>query len=193
VTPDARVIAGLLAGVVGAVAFVRYLRATFRGTTKPNRATWWILTVVGFLLAASYYASGARQTMWLPVSYALCPLVTAIVSLKHGEGGWTPFDRACLLGAGISVVLWWLCRSPLVALLINLFIDFVGLLPTIRKSYQRPASEDRIAWMIGLLASIINLFAVERWAFALAVYPLYMALGNGVIAVLLLCRRKNAP
>ena len=190
-TFETRVAAGLLAGVVATAAFAIYLRSTFRGQTKPNRATWWILTVVGFMLAGSYHSLGARHTIWLAVSYALCPLVTAIVSLKHGEGGWTQFDRACLIVAGISAVLWWLCHSPLVALLINLFIDFVGLLPTIRKSHERPASENRIAWLIAFLASVLNLFAVERWEFAIAVYPLYMALGNGVIAVLLYRRREE--
>lgn len=191
VTLDPKFVAGVLSGIVATAAFVLYLRATFRGPTKPNRATWWILTVVGLMLAGSYHSLGARHTIWLAVSYALCPLVTAIVSLKHGEGGWTQFDRACLIVAGISAVLWWLCHSPLVALLINLFIDFVGLLPTIRKSYERPASENRIAWLIAFLASVLNLFAVERWEFAIAVYPLYMALGNGVIAVLLYRRREE--
>ena len=188
-TFDAGVVAGLLAAIVAAVAFVLYLRATFRGETKPNRATWWILTVVGFMLTASYYSLGARHTMWLALTYALCPLITALVSLKYGEGGWTQFDRACLGVAGLSAVLWWLCHSPLVALLINLFIDFVGLLPTMRKSFLNSKSEDRAAWTLGFAASAINLFAVEEWKFAIAVYPIYMVAGNGLIVALLYRRR----
>jgi hypothetical protein len=123
--------------------------------------------------------------MWQPLVYALCPLVTAIVSLKRGEGGWTPFDRACVLAAGLSAVLWWITNSPLVALLINLLIDLIGVLPTIRKSWFRPQSENRVAWALNLLASIINLFAIERWSFAIVVYPIYMVAGNGLIVALL--------
>ena len=127
--------------------------------------------------------------MWLALAYALCPLITALVSLKYGEGGWTHFDRACLGVAGLSAMLWWLCHSPLVALLINLFIDFVGLLPTMRKSFLNPKSEDRAAWTLGFAASAINLFAIEEWKFAIAVYPIYMVAGNGLIAALLYRRR----
>ena len=45
------------------------------------------------------------------------PLVTALLSLKYGEGGWDRFDRNCLAASLVSVVVWWVARSPLLALL----------------------------------------------------------------------------
>src|SRR5688572_11025851 len=96
---DITAMAGKVAGVVSFVAFVPYILAILRGETKPNRATWWIWTVVGFMLGASYYSSGANNTIWVPVSYIVGPLVTALLSIKYGEGGWNRFDKGCLLGA----------------------------------------------------------------------------------------------
>lgn len=189
--PDITAVAGKVAGIISLAAFVPYLLAILRGETKPNRATWWIWTVVSFMLLASYYSSGAKNTIWIPIVYAISSLTTAILSIKYGEGGWTRFDRYCLLGAGVSVVLWWMFSSPLIALLINLFIDFMGALPTIRKSYYEPESEDRTAWALFFTGNIINLFAVENWTFAIAVYPIYMFLGSGLIATLIFIRRNN--
>ena len=189
--PDITAVAGKVAGIISLVAFIPYILAILRGETKPNRATWWIWTVIGLMLGASYYSSGANHTIWVPVSYIIGPFAVAILSIKYGEGGWTRFDRSCLLGAGVSVVLWWMFSSPLIALLIGLFIDLMGALPTIRKAYHKPESEDRTAWTLFFAGSTANLFAVESWTFAIAVYPIYMFFGNGLITAFIFVRRNN--
>ena len=189
--PDITAVAGKVAGIVSLVAFVPYILAILRGETKPNRATWWIWTVVGFMLGASYFSSGANHTIWVPVSYIIGPLATAILSIKYSEGGWTRFDKCCLLGAGVSMVLWWMFSSPLIALIINLFIDFMGALPTIRKAYYEPESEDRTAWTLFFAGNTTNLFAVESWTFAIAVYPIYMFFGSGLITAFIFIRRNH--
>lgn len=181
-------VAGWVAGLIEIAAIARYVHAIFRGNARPNRATWWILTLVGFLVAGSYYATGARHTMWVPLAYAIGPLFVAILSLKYGEGGWTRFDRTCVVAAMLSTALWVISDSPTLALLLFLSIDLAGLLPTMRKSYFDPASEDAPAWWLSFIAGLFNLAAVERWEFGIAVYPLYIAAGNGVIACLLLPR-----
>ena len=189
--PDITAVVGKVAGIISLVAFIPYILAILRGETKPNRATWWIWTVIGLMLGASYYSSGANHTIWVPVSYIIGPFAVAILSIKYGEGGWTRFDRSCLLGAGVSVVLWWMFSSPLIALLIGLFIDLMGALPTIRKAYHKPESEDRTAWTLFFAGSTANLFAVETWTFAISVYPIYMFLANGIITTLIFVRRNH--
>lgn len=185
------VVAGRVAGILSFVAFIPYILSILRKETKPNRTTWWIWTLVGLTLGSSYYFSGANHTIWVPVSYIIGPFITAILSIKYGEGGWTRFDRNCLLGTGLSLVLWLIFKSPLVALLINIFIDFMGALPTIRKSYHRPEEENRVAWVLFLAGNTANLFAIETWSFAIAIYPIYMFLANGLITVLVLRRKKE--
>lgn len=182
---DYALCAGVAAGLVGSAAALIYLRAIFQGETKPNRATWWILAAVGTILAASHYSSGARHTMWLALVYALIPLVVALVSIRHGEGGCGRLDLTCIITAGISVVLWWVFQRAVIALAINLLIDFIGLLPTIRKAYLRPQSENRVAWTLAFLASAISLVAVDPWKLSIALYPIYMATANGLIASIL--------
>lgn len=189
--PDIAAVSGKVAGIISLIAFLPYILAILRGQTKPNRATWWIWTIVGFMLGVSYHSSGANHTIWVPVSYIIGPLIIAILSIKYGEGGWTRFDRNCLLGAGVSVVLWWIFSSPFIALLINLFIDFMGALPTIRKAYNKPESEDRTAWALFFTGNTANLFAVEKWTFAISIYPIYMFLASGMIMALVFIRRNH--
>src|ERR1700730_15252856 len=111
--PDVQELLGQLAGVISLFGFVPYIMEIVRGKTRPNRATWWIWTMVGAMLCASYYASGARHTIWVPISYVVGPLVTALLSVKYGEGGSGRFDRFCLGSTLLSLLAWWLARSAL--------------------------------------------------------------------------------
>lgn len=182
---------GMVAGFVSLVAFIPYIISILRGKTKPNRASWWIWTVVGFMLAASYGASGAKDTMWVALSYLIGPFATAILSVKFGEGGWTQFDRVCIICAALSAVLWFIFDSPVVALLINIIIDGAGALPTIRKTWSEPENEDRLSWALFFTGNALNLLAVNPWTFAIAIYPLYLFVGCGIITAQVFLRPRH--
>src|SRR3989338_7300463 len=113
-------IIGLVAGFLSFSAYVLYIITTLRGKTKPNKATWWILTLIGVMIASSYYAEGARDTMWIALSYVAGPLVIAFLSLRYGEGTWERLDKICLAVAIASVVIWYLSNSALLVLIINI-------------------------------------------------------------------------
>lgn len=177
---------GMLGGVVALCAFVPYIWAIIRKTTTPNRATWLIWMIVGFLIAGSYYANGARETLWVALSYALGPLVVFVFSLFYGVGGTSFFDRMCLLVAGISLLVWIVFDNPFIALFLNIAIDFAGSLPTFRKVWHEPLSEDRVAWFMFWSAAILNFFAVTRWTWGIALYPMYTLIGSTTMIAFLL-------
>lgn len=176
---------GVLAGVLSFSAYTLYIYKTLKGKTKPNKATWWILTLIGVIISSSYYAGGARATMWIALSYVLGPLIIAITSIKYGEGEWESLDKWCLFVAIISAFVWYFSKSPQIALVMNIVMDFIALVPTIKKSYLRPEGEDRPAWTLESISGLINLFAIEIWSFSLYFYPLYLIFINGIITTLL--------
>jgi hypothetical protein len=167
-------VVGEVAGVVALGGFAPYVVSIVRRRTVPERATWWIWTLVGAMLCASYYAAGARGSIWVPVGYVVGPLVTAILALRYGEGGWSRFDRACLAGSALSLALWLVSGSPMVALVANVAVDFSGALPTLRKTYLEPWSESAASWAIFLVANALNLAALDGWSVETALYPLYL-------------------
>jgi len=184
---------GEIAGIVALAACPIYVYDILRGSTRPNRATWWIVTLVGCLIATSYWESGGRATIWIALTYIFSPLVIAVLSVKYGDGHWQALDRFCCLGALISVGVWWLASSALAALSINMAMDFLGLLLTVVKAYSNPLTESKAAWSIAALASLINVLAIERWNYAIAGYPLYLFTINCLIAGLLLHPGRAPP
>ena len=184
-TPAQQALLGALAGALSFLGFMPYIVEIVQGKTRPNRATWWIWTVVGAMLCASYYASGSPQAIWVPLSYVAGPLVTALLALKYGEGGWDRFDRTCLVASVLSLTLWWIAGSPWLALLANVGIDFLGALPTMRKTYREPAAESLPSWTIFLVADALNLGAIGTWSPATALYPVYLFTLAAVLVALM--------
>lgn len=186
---DYKTLFGQVAGLVALAAFVPYIVSILLGKTRPNRATWIIWTLVGVMLATSYHYSGDHLTIWVPVSYVIGPFVTMLLSIRYGEGGWTSLDRACLLLAVVSVFPWWLTGEPLVALLLNLFVDSLGVVPTLHKAYTEPETEDRLTWSMFCLANTLNLFALRQGTFAETAYPVYMFVAVGLVTIFIFVRR----
>lgn len=187
---DIASIAGKLAGIISLAAYVPYILSIFRKETKPNRASWIIWAIVSSIIALSYREAGASYAFLAPVGYVIGSTIVFILSIRYGVGGWTPFDRRCLIGAAISLVVWRIFNSPMSALLINLFINLLGTLPTLRKVWYQPETENKVFWSLVLLGTLVNLFAVEKWIFSMAVYPVSMIFLIGIVTVPVLWTKR---
>ncbi|HEV2560725.1 MAG TPA: hypothetical protein VGT78_01165 [Rhizomicrobium sp.] len=186
-------ILGVLAGGLSLVSSALYARSIFLGTTKPNRVTWWIVTLVSACIVASYWDVGARETLYLPIAYTISFLGIALISLWYGDGSpkLGPLDGVCLLGALTSASIWAFSSSPGLALGMAIGTEFIGLIPTIYKSYGRPASEDRSAWLLATFASFLNVLALTSWRPALSAYPIYVFTTNFFVLTLLFWPRRS--
>jgi hypothetical protein len=184
VTEAGRLLAGRIAGAISAVAFVPYAVSVARRKTRPSIATWFLWTVVGAVLAASYWSTGARASVWVAAAYVAGPLVTTLLALRYGTGGFSRFEKGCLAAALVSLVLWRLSGNPLVALALNIVVDLLAAAPTVRKAWRDPASEDRLSWTLFAAGNAANLPAIEAWTFAGAAFPVYLFLLTTTMAVL---------
>ncbi len=172
---------GLIAGILSIIAYVPYIFSILKDSTKPNRASWWVWLAMNVIILASYRSAGADTTIFVLVSYSVGTIVVALLSLKYGEGGWTSFDRNCLIVSAIGLVLWSVFSSPLPALLINIAVDLIGGLPTIRKAYYKPETENKAAWALFFAGSIFNIIAIDKFEFAIVIYPVAMFLVIGTV------------
>ncbi|PCI19189.1 hypothetical protein COB64_04065 [Candidatus Wolfebacteria bacterium] len=183
--------AGWAAGIFSLVAYIPYTVSILKKKTQPNRATWIIWTVVSLTMLFSYDAVGANETIWLLRAFALGTVITMLLSLKYGTGGWTRFDRGCLITAAVSLFAWWVFDSPLSALLISLFVDALGSLPTIKKLYHDSESENKTAWALFFIGSLSNVIAVNTWTFEIAIHPVIMFTTLSTIFILVFLKPKK--
>ncbi len=176
---------GIMAGILSLAGYIPYIFTTIKGQTQPNKATWFIWTLVGGLLASSYGAEGDLKAIWLPIGYFIGPLIVAILSIRYGYSIWTLLDKACVVVALISIVPWLISKNPTFTLVINVLIDSTGAIPTIVKSFQEPDTEDIHAWFIFFVANTLELLAISQWGIS-ALYPIYLFFLAGIIVLFLL-------
>lgn len=179
-------------GIVGATlslaSFVPYIYSILKKKTKPSIVTWSVWTFSAATVVFLYLQSDEPigWTILLPLMYLVGQGSIALLALRYGAREWTHFDVACLLGGLVSIGLLVFFHSPLLALLVSIAGDFFGALPTMRKAYYAPNTEDAMAWVLGALGAFAMLLAVEEVSFFIIVFPLYMFLSQGIIAGLVL-------
>lgn len=186
---DVKDILGISAGIISLFAYLPYITSIIKRETKPSRSSWWIWSFVGLLIIFTYYSVGARSTIWVPSVFFLGPLTVAILSIKFGEGtGLNKIDKICLLGSFVSIIIWIIFKSATLALFINIFIDFLGFLPTFQKTFINPLHENKISWILFFFGSILNILALKSLSLEIVSYPIYMFVMD--IIMLLLIYKK---
>ena len=178
-------ILGIASGVVLLCGNVPYISSIRRGEIRPNRVTWGIWTTIGFILLGSSYSIGATNTLWLQIAQVISQVIITFYTFKYSRGQWYFLDRVCLAGASLSLVFWWQSESPFVALLMNIAMDILGAVPTIKKIYSDPKSEDLTFWVLSFISAVLNLFAIEKFSIAFIAFPVYLFILNVVILILL--------
>ncbi len=163
---------GIAAAILSLTAIVPYIIDILRGNTKPERMSRVIWIIVGLLLISSYYSVGARETLWIIIAYTIYPAIILGFSVKYGVGGFTKLDIICLFGALFGVAAWYISRNAAAAFYIIIIIDVIGFAPTIKKTYFQPKTENTLAWQIGFVAALLNMFAIQTWSVNIFVYPM---------------------
>jgi hypothetical protein len=178
-----------LAGIISFLGFIPYIIGILKKRVTPSFTTWLVWSIIGMILLVSYIKTTPHLTasVWVPLSYALGPLVICILSVKTGFEKLGKMDFVCLTIALASLVLSLVIQNFYIALFLGIFADLLGAWPTLVKSYKDPASEDLTAWLFFLSGNALNAGFLEYNLSSL--YPLYL-LSISVIIVFFLVRHK---
>lgn len=168
---------GIIAVVISALAFVPYIRAIVKGQTKPSGPSWWAWTFLTAVIVVSSWSAGASwQVLILPIWLCLSQFSVALLSLHYGDNNWDFLNRAYIIGAFLSIVLWFITGKPIIALILSIVADVFASFPTFRHTWKDPRKEDRTAWTLGWFSAIFEILAIHRWSFAEASWAIYFLL-----------------
>ena len=182
---------GKLAGSLSIAAYLPFIWAILQRKATPNRATWMIWTIISGSIFFSYESAGATNTIWLPAGYTCGSFIISLLSIKYGEGGWSKLDRKCIGFATIGLFLWWLLDSPLYTLYISASVDIAASIPTVKKAYTNPLSEDKATWALFWIGSLLNVIAIDKWEFVIYMYPLAIFFIISIIAPLVIWDKQR--
>ena len=182
---------GYTSALLSIVMIIPYIRDIFRLETKPERGSWFIWTVLGFIAFFSQLSKGATDSLWLTGGQTVAVFIIFLLSFKYGYGGLGRRDVKALIGAGIGLILWYLTREATFALLFVILVDSIGTLLTLLKSYKDPESETLSTWVLSGTSGIFGMLAVGSFNLILLAYPLYIILANYVIVGAIILGKRH--
>lgn len=184
---------GLLAGVIGIVGYIPYIRDILKGSTKPDRASWVIWTLEYAALFGAQLSAGAVESLWIIGLQLLGVVIICVLSYRYGVGGFDKKNTVILLSVCAVLLLWYFTRSADLTIILLIAVEVVGVALTMRKVYLQPGSETLTMWVLIAVAGIIGVAAVGGGANAiLYVYPVALiVMGLGVIGASKLGERRR--
>src|SRR5213595_1351084 len=117
---------GVLAGVVGVVDTIPYVRDIVRGSTRPHRGTWFIWGVLAIVVCVSQRAEGAAWSLVMAGTQAVLTSFVFVLAIRRGEGGLSAADGALIAIAAGGMVGWVLVDEPIVATACVIAADLIA-------------------------------------------------------------------
>jgi hypothetical protein len=169
-----------------------YLRDIRRGTTRPQRASWFVFSTLSITAAVSQFAGGAGPGAWLAAGSAAGFSAVFIVSIRTGVGGFSRADRATLAVASVAVVASVLTSTPLLALLGVIVAEQAAVVLTVRKTLDDPTSETASTWILDGAAGLAAIAAVHGFTdLNELLYPIHHVLANLAVVVAIVAGRRR--
>ena len=186
---------GVLSGILSLVAFLPYINDTIAGRTQPQRASWFIWSVLGAISFATIYASGATASLGFVGVQVSGTILIFVLSLWRGTGTLLRgSDCKVLFAAGLGLLLWHLTDRAVYALSVSIGISLLGGLVTIAKAYNRPSSETVSFWVWSGVSAAFALAAAGSSDPMMLAYPAYiLGLNIAIVTAIGLGRPARTP
>ncbi len=170
----------LLGAFVSLMGIISYVKGTIKGNTKPNRVTWLMWSIAPLIATFAAFSTGVTWAV-LPVFMSgFGPLLVFISSFVNKNAYWKleKFDYFCGFFSLLALILWFITKQPLIAIIFAIVSDFFAAIPTLIKSAKYPETESVSPYTTGLFSAITSFFAIKIWLFPEYGFASYLVLIN---------------
>ena len=184
-----------VAMAISAYGTFSYIRAILAkgSTVRPHRITWGLWTVEGILAFISelqqHVGVAALTTLMLGLMPGLVLLVTFIA--KNGSWEVTTFDFICGALSVLGLIYWLVSNQPLIGLLSFVVADQLAAIPTLRKAWLEPESEQYAPFLMGSIYTGITLLTLQKFTTAGASFPGAICVVDAIVAFLVISKLGN--
>lgn len=187
---EPHILFGALSIVMMVCSRAGYFAGIARGRTHPHVFSWLIWGTISSIGFAAQVAEGAGPGAWARGFGSATCFLLVFISFFKGEKDIRRADWATLAAALFTIPLWMITKTPFWSVLIVCFIDTIGYIPTVRKSWLKPREEQAVSYMFSCLGAGFSLLAIKQYTPSTWLYPLVLFFSNGLMWAFLLARRR---
>lgn len=184
-----------VSAALGLIGSVRYAVATLSGSARPNLVTWSLWAAAPLIGFFAQLDAGVGLPAVQTLTAGVAPLVVVVSGLvsRHHRARIGPFDVSCGIVAALALGVWLGLGQAPAAVFVAVAADAIAALPTIRKAWLDPDSENVLFYVLVGLGATITLLTIssrEPSAWAFAVYLLGLSV---LLVALVVARRYTRP
>ena len=189
---EAKNILGIVATILVFIGYIPYLRDMMKGKTKPHLYSWILWAFVTAIAFALQFTGGAGSGSFVTLAAALmCLAVIALGLTQKNKIKIIKMDTVFLVLAFIALGLWLIARQPVLSIILATIVDLLGFVPTIRKSWNQPYSENLPFYYLNSARFGLAVIALQTYSMVTALYPISWLVADSLFALMLIIRRKQ--
>ena len=188
---ETKMIIAIVAAILAFIGNVPYLIDVIKQKVKPHPYTWFVWTIVSCIVFFGQLAKGAGVGVIPTAAAEIFTIIIFLFSLRYGFKHITRTDTFFLIIALLGIIPWVLTKDPTVSVIIAVAIDFVGFMPTLRKTWQQPKTEAPLLYGMNVLRHILMLLSLQAYNVATMLHSIAMIITNSAMTAFIIIPRKN--
>ncbi len=183
----------IIAAILAIVGNISYLKDVVKGRVEPHPYTWFIWSIVSMTTFFGGLAKGAGIGA-LPTGVAEAfTIIIFLLSLKYLFNDKMRhirmIDHYFLAIALLGLIPWALTKDPTISVVIVVLIDIVAFIPTLRKTWIHPKTEQPILYQMNVARHMLTLFSLGAYNIATTFHSIAMICTNTLMTYFI--RRKK--
>ncbi len=187
---DIKTTLAIIASLLAFVGNIPYLIDVIKQKVKPHPYTWFVWTIVSCIVFFGQLAKGAGVGAIPTAAAEIFTVIIFLFSLRYGFKHVTRTDTIFLIIALLGIIPWIITKDPTVSVIIAVLIDFIGFMPTLRKTWQHPETETPLLYSMNVVRHILMLFSLQAYNIATMLHSIVMIVTNSIMTVFIMIPRK---
>ena len=182
----------IVASLLAVIGNIPYLIDVIKGKVKPHPYTWFIWTIVSFVVFLGQVAKGAGLGAIPTAVSEIFTVIIFLFSIKYGFKNPPKTDKYFLALALFSIIPWIITKDPTLSVIIVVSIDLIAFIPTLNKTYCHPKSEAPLLYGTNVMRHSLALGALSSYNVATMLHSLVMIITNTIMVVFIkTCKEKT--
>lgn len=186
----------IIASLLAVIGNLSYLKDALTGKVKPHPYTWFIWSIVSMTTFLGGVAKGAGIGA-IPTGIAEgFTIIIFLLSLKYlfQDRGQhiRAVDNYFLAAALIALIPWALTKDPTLSVVIMVGIDVVAFMPTLRKTWMHPETEQPLLYGMNVGRHALTLLSLGSYNIATSIHSIAMICINTLMVLFIRTRQPKA-
>jgi len=187
---DLKLVLGTISFILAIVGIIPYIIDILKKKTKPHIYSWLIWGISQTIVVIAQIKNGAGYGTLYGIAGGLVCYSVAFLSLKNGFKHIKKFDTFCLILALISMIIYVGLKNPLLAVVVATATNFIGFLPTLRKTLIDPSSETLATFLCGSTGAFLSILALQNYSLITSLYLINNTMTNSLLAAIIFFKKK---